>query len=74
MEEKPVIASMSGEVVLSIEDIKDQASKKLPATARGERALEIFLLQSCTMSLSSRLQPFIYHERGKSACELLGCF
>jgi hypothetical protein len=33
---KPVIASMSDEVVLSIEDIKEQASKKLPTTARGK--------------------------------------
>ena len=35
MQEKSVTKSMSDEVVLSIEDIKEQASRKLPVTARG---------------------------------------
>jgi hypothetical protein len=35
MEDQPVVASMSKEIVLSIEDIKEEASKRLPKTARG---------------------------------------
>lgn len=46
MGETSVIASMSGEVVLSIEDIKEQASKTLPTTARGESSSDIFLWQN----------------------------
>jgi hypothetical protein len=36
MEGKPRIVSLKDEVMLSIEDIKEQASKKLPNFARGE--------------------------------------
>ena len=36
MDGKPVITSLSAEVVLSIEDIREEASKRLPTTARGD--------------------------------------
>jgi hypothetical protein len=36
MEEKPVIASISEEVILSIEDLQREGSKKLPTFKRGK--------------------------------------
>jgi hypothetical protein len=41
MEDKPVIAGMTKEAVLSIGDIKEAASKKLPTSARGHHPLFI---------------------------------
>jgi (S)-2-hydroxy-acid oxidase len=35
MEEKSVVASMSNEIVLSIEDLQREGSKKLPTFKRG---------------------------------------
>jgi hypothetical protein len=46
MEDKPVIASMSNEIVLSIEDVKEEASKRLPKTARGLKPIQPFSLAS----------------------------
>jgi hypothetical protein len=36
MEEKPVVASMSKEVILSIEDLQREGSKKLPTFKQGK--------------------------------------
>jgi len=36
MEEKPVVVSMSNEIILSIEDLQKEGSKKLPTFKRGK--------------------------------------
>jgi (S)-2-hydroxy-acid oxidase len=36
MEEKPVVASMSRKVILSIEDLQREGSKKLPTFKQGK--------------------------------------
>jgi (S)-2-hydroxy-acid oxidase len=36
MEKKPVVASMSNEIILSIEDLQREGSKKLPTFKRGK--------------------------------------
>jgi (S)-2-hydroxy-acid oxidase len=36
MEDKPVVASLSKEVILSIEDLQKESSKKLPTFKRGK--------------------------------------
>jgi hypothetical protein len=39
MEEKPVVASMSKEIILSIEDLQKEGSEKLPTFKRGKSSL-----------------------------------
>jgi len=52
---KPVIASMSNEMVLSIEDLERGGSKKLPAFKRGQSSVLIF----CSLSLSILIRNFL---------------
>lgn len=42
MEEKPVVASMSNEIILSIEDLQKEGSKKLPSFKRGRPFFLVF--------------------------------
>jgi hypothetical protein len=59
MEEKTVVASMSNEMVLSIEDLKREGSRKLPAFKRGKLSLHIFLKEYVSSSDASERQILI---------------
>lgn len=53
MEEKPVVASMSNEIILSIEDLQREGSKKLPAFKRGKQPFPSLLILIQSISLNS---------------------
>ena len=61
MEEKPVVASMSNEVILSIEDLQREGSKKLPSFKRGRPSLPclltLFKTPSCQPILENSNNP-----------------
>jgi (S)-2-hydroxy-acid oxidase len=44
MKEKSVVASMSNEIILSIEDLEREGSKKLPSFKRGKPPLFVSLI------------------------------
>jgi GTP1/Obg family GTP-binding protein len=56
MEEKSVVASMSNDIILSIEDLQREGCKKLPSFKRGRSSLPclLTLFQSIFMSTHSR--------------------